>query len=605
MRKTDAAYLRNRFRPPARAENVGGAVGFAADDAAMKSGTVAALLLHAGALVLLATTEASLVGAAVFVLLWIALNCLWLALVRRPTVAALLSLQMFIALAMLSRFKFDKLWMTIDFVDLLIVDRDTTAFLLTVFPALRVWILFVAMATVVVVCIAWWLDRSRVRLRMSLIGFSISAAALTGVSLLWPTGLGEDFEGRSYVSKFARTGVEAVREFSSRGYLDIDAMPGDRVAEVADAGCHPVRKLPHIILLHDESSFDITAAPDVKVPALYHRHFQSFDGKARKLLVEGVGGPSWFTEYNVLTGLSVRSMGRFATSATRIAAGHVYRGLPRTLLGCGYQTFSLYPFYGSFLGSRAFQTTAGIAHYLDMRDLGTSDFEADSFYFDRAIDLIGRERGNGPLFLYVYTVANHFPWDRRLRPELTPAWHELGNAPDVEEYVRRQVMSAQEYQNLLQKLARLFPAESFLILRYGDHQPQFGPHLLDPSLDKEALAARAEAPDPRYLTTYYALDTINFTPVDVTSALDPLDAPYLPLVALQAAGVPLDASFSEQLAILQRCAGVFHTCEAGRQASRLNRSLVDAGLIKGLGSASGTGAAAGELRSLPSRQEAP
>ena len=571
----------------------------------MKSGTVAALLLHLGALILLATTEVSLVGVTVFVLLWIALNCFWLALVRRPTVAALLSLEMLITLVLLSRFKFDKLWTTIDFVDLMIVDRDTTAFLLAIFPALRGWILFAATATVVVVSIAWRLDRSRARLRTSLIGFSMSAAALAGISLFWPTGLGEDFEGRSYVSKFARTGVEAVRELSSRGYLDVDAMPSDHVAKAADAACHPVRKLPHIILLHDELSFDITAAPGVKVPAGYHRHFQSFDGKARKLLVEGVGGPSWFTEYNVLTGLSVRSMGRFATSATRIASGHIYRGMPRTLQWCGYQTYSLYPFYGSFLGSRAFQTTAGIAHYLDMRDLGTSDFEADSFYFDRAIDLIGRERGRGPLFLYVYTVANHFPWDRRLRPELTPAWHELGNAPDVEEYVRRQVMSAQEYRNLLERLAREFPTESFLIIRYGDHQPQFGPRLLDPSLDKEALAARAEAPDPRYLTTYYALDTINFTPAEVTSALDPLDAPYLPLVALLAAGVPLDASFSKQMAILQRCVGIFQKCEGGRQASRLNRSLVDAGLIKGLVSASGIGAAGSELRSLLSREEAP
>lgn len=571
----------------------------------MSSGTAAALLLHAGALILLATTEVSLVGVAVFALLWIALNCLWLVLVRRLTIAALLSLEMFISLVMLSRFKFDKLWMTIDFVDLMIVDRDTTAFLLTIFPALRVWILLAAMATVVVAAIAWRLDLSRVKLRTSLAGFSIAAAALAGVSLLWPTGLGEDFEDRSYVSKFARTGVEAVRELYSRGYLDVDAMPSDRGAEMADVACHPVRKLPHIILLHDESSFDITAASGVKVPAGYHRHFQSFDGKARKLLVEGVGGPSWFTEYNVLTGLSVRSLGRFATSATRIAAGHIYRGLPRTLQRCGYRTFSLYPFYGSFLGSRAFQTTAGIAHYLDMRDLGTSDFEADSFYFDRAIDLIGRERGSGPLFLYVYTVANHFPWDQRLRPELTPAWHELGNATDVDEYVRRQVMSAREYRNLLQRLAREFPAESFLIIRYGDHQPQFGPRLLDPSLDKAALAARADASDPRYLTTYYALDTINFTPTDVTAALDPLDAPYLPLVAMQAAGVPLDASFSEQMSILRRCLGTFYRCEGGRQAGRLNRSLVDAGLIKGLDRASGIGAAGSELRSLLSPEEPP
>jgi hypothetical protein len=47
----------------------------------------------------------------------------------------------------------------------------------------------------------------------------------------------------------------------------------------------------------------------------------------------------------------------------------------------------------------------------------------------------------------VYTVANHFPWDERLRPQLTTDWLDLGNAPDVEEYIRRQAISGQEYRH--------------------------------------------------------------------------------------------------------------------------------------------------------------
>jgi hypothetical protein len=320
----------------------------------------------------------------------------------------------------------------------------------------------------------------------------------------------------------------------------------------------------------------------MKVPSGYHRHFQSFDGKARKLVVEGVGGPSWFTEYNVLTGLSARSYGRFATSVTRIAAGRVNRGLPHSLSRCGYKTFSLYPFYGAFLGSRAFQLTTGIAHYLDMLDLGTRDFEADSFYFDRAVEIIERERGKGPLFLYVYTVANHFPWDTRLRPELTPYWRDPGNAPDIDEYVRRQGMTAQDYKRLLERLAREFPAESFLIVRYGDHQPQFGARIVDPSIGEEALAHRLSVLDRRYLTTYYAIDAVNFTPADLSSALDTLDAPYLPLVIQEAAGVPLGPSFSEQKKILRRCDGVFYGCAGGAEARRFNRLLIEAGSVKGL-----------------------
>ena len=61
-----------------------------------------------------------------------------------------------------------------------------------------------------------------------------------------------------------------------------------------------------------------------------------------------------------------------------------------------------------------------------------------------------------------------------------------------------------------------------------------------------------------------------------------LDAPYLPLVVQEAAGVPLDPSFAEQKKILQRCKGLFYACTGGAEARRFNRLLIDAGLIKGL-----------------------
>ena len=540
------------------------------------------LSLHALAIVLIGTTEVDLLGIVVFLFVWAMLNCLWLVLVRRPSIAALLSLEFVMGLTLISRFKYDKLWMTIDFLDVLIADQDTSAFLLATFPALRWWILAFAVATSAAIIMAWRLDHYRVPLQTSLAGFSISAVALVAISLSCPSNLREDFVGGSYVSKFARTGVEAIQELGSHGYLEAAEESGESPTDIGSFVCRPPRGLPHIILLHDESSFDITAAPGVVVPSGYRDHFRSFDGKERKLMVEGVGGPSWFTEYNVLTGLSVRSFGRFATAVTRIAAGHVHRGLPRLLDQCGYHTLSLYPFYGSFLGSRAFQTTTGISRYLDMLDLHTRDFEADSFYFGKAIDLIERERGDGPLFLYVYTVANHFPWDKQLRPELTPNWHALGNPGDVDEYIRRQGMTAEDYREFLGKLARKFPTQSFLIVRYGDHQPQFGARLIDRSLGPDELAKRVEVPDPRYLTTYYAIDAVNFVPADVSSALDRLDAPYLPIIVAAAAGVPLDPSFSEQNRMLHRCSGVFYGCEQGMAARKLNRFLMEAGLIEGL-----------------------
>ena len=284
----------------------------------------------------------------------------------------------------------------------------------------------------------------------------------------------------------------------------------------------------------------------------------------------------------MLTGLSARSYGRFATSVTRIASGRVLRGLPHSLVRCGYKTFSLYPFYGAFLGSRGFQTSAGIERYLDMKDLGTRGLEPDGSLF-RPGDADHRARGRQrTLFLFVYTTANHFPWDFRYRPALTPDWHDLGNERHVDEYIRRQGMSARDYAALLERLKREFPTESFLIVRFGDHQPEFGYRIIDPTLNEAAIARRLEAFDPRYFTSYYAIDTVNFTPADLTDALGTLDAPYIPLLVQEAAGVPLDPSFAEQKAILNRCHGLFYRCAGGAEARRFNRLLIEAGLIKGL-----------------------
>jgi len=43
----------------------------------------------------------------------------------------------------------------------------------------------------------------------------------------------------------------------------------------------------------------------------------------------------------------------------------------------------------------------------------------------------------------------------------------------VDEYLRRQAMSADDYAAFIADLKKKFPAQPFLIVRYGDHQPEF------------------------------------------------------------------------------------------------------------------------------------
>jgi hypothetical protein len=321
--------------------------------------------------------------------------------------------------------------------------------------------------------------------------------------------------------------------------------------------------------------------PNIKVASGYHQRFRSSDGKTRAFVVEGAGGPSWYTEYNVLAGLSVRSYGRFAESVTRLAAGRVKHGLPYVLRKCGYQTYSLYSWFGAFVGARGFQTTTGIEHFLDAKQLGVGPADTDSFFYDHAARVIAQARINGPVFVFVYLSANHFPWTYSFHPELLPGWANPGNPFEVDEYLRRQELSVRDYAQFKARLGREFPDEQFFILRFGDHQPLFAKQFMEPGLDQAEVAQRILQRDPRYFTTYYATDAVNFRPVDLSSALDALDAPYLPLVALEGAGVPLDPAFAEQKKILGRCHGLFYLCADGAEARRFNRLLIDAGLIQG------------------------
>ena len=534
------------------------------------------------ALAVMFQTETDLSSRTGFLLSWGILNFFWIALLRRPALSGALSLTLVVVLVLLSRLKHDVVQMTANFVDLMVIDRDTAAFLFTIFPRLRWSVIAAAAVTIPLMYALWWLDPFRIR-RLPAAACALAClAALVGYAFAWPDEAWRGYYGDGYLSKFSRSGVTAVSDFIQYGFMESDPVAHDHLNVPLVDSCHPAGRRPNIIMIHDESSFDIRQAEGIKLPRGYGSYFNSFDGKERKFLAESNGGPSWFTEYNVLAGLSSRSFGRFSYFVTRIASGRVERGLPLALRRCGYSTLSLYPAYGGFMGARSFQTTTGIEHFYDAHDLGAKDVEPDSFFYDKALTLMSEQTPAKPLFAFVYLGANHFPWETRFRPDLMPSWRNTGNEPVVDEYLRRQAMSVSDYTAFIAGLKRKFPGQPFLIVRYGDHQPEFSPHILDPGLDEAGIGRKLMAYDPRYYATYYAIDAVNFEPVRSPTEMATIDGAYLPLVIQEAAGIPLDPSFEEQKKIMLRCNGVFYACKDGAEARRFNRLLIDAGMIKGL-----------------------
>ncbi len=548
------------------------------------------------ALAVLFATEYGPFAITLSLLAWVFVNCVFLLVLPRPGVSAALALIFVALLIALSRFKFDILQLSLTFLDFLIIDSDTFSFMLSVFPRLRAQLIVAGVVAVPVLWVIWRADPFRAGRLLPLAVLAATTVSMSAMSVAAPEQPWEPFQGVNHISNLARSGVVAVSRLASTGWIEADP-PASGVLPLASGAhaasrpalppgekCDTAARRPHIIMLLDESSFDITAAPGVKVPPGYSDYFRSIDGTQRTMIVEATGGPTWYSEFNVLTGMSARSFGDLKFYVTRITASRVARGLPQTLQRCGYKTFSLYPTYGDFLGARTFQKGAGVGQFIDMADMGVDeDMQPDKFYFDQALKVFaGQQPSQSPIFMFVYLTANHFPWTSVYRPDLTPDWTPPGNTAETDEYIRRQTMTANDYRDFATRLARDYPDQSFLVLRFGDHQPAISQKLLEPGIDRKLLAQRLMTADPRYFSTYYALDGINFRPADLSSALETLDAAYIPIVIQEAAGIPLDPSFEEQKRIMLRCKGLFYACKAGAEARRFNRLLIDAGLVRGL-----------------------
>ena len=558
---------------------------FAANHLVARHGVMPVALigvLHLAAFAIMLWYEASLYSMLVYLLTWGVLNFFWLLLLRRAVMAAALSLMLVVALITFSEFKFGVLWIQVSFVDLMVIETDTAKYLLQIYPWLGWAVAAGAAVLIPLLGLIWWFDPLRVRLRDALIGFTACFAGLVAVASAVELNDIEAYHGDSHVSYFARSGVKSVSELMTHGMLESDAIAdgaaetGRRYGLQADVeapahypGARRV-ELRHPLRARHQGAGQLWRAFQV-----LRRQGAIFPGRRRRRaeLVRRI------QRHDRTVGALLRA---FFLFRSRHRLRSVQRGLPNVLRNCGYRTHTLFPALGAFMNSRSFQTNVGVQKFRDQADLGANELEPDKFFYDKALGMLESERGEGPSFFYIYLVANHFPWYVRWRPDLMPQWKDLNNPPLVDEYLRRQAMSETDYNEFVAALKEKFPGEPFLLVRYGDHQPDFSTRLLEPGLDRaDGGAARDE------VRSEILHDLLRHRCDQLQTGGYFLGCRHARR-ALSAAGdprggrLPLDPSFVEQKNILRRCKGIFYACNGGAEARRFNRLLIDAGLIKQL-----------------------
>lgn len=437
-----------------------------------------------------------------------------------------------------------------------------------------------ALAVMAFICgLLYRLDLTRVRRRHAVFAVAgLAGLTAAAVHLRSDRRHTEFFFEDIYVSSFLASWTETAEAVLNGTILPAAQKAGPKLA--IPSGCSLTAKPPHIILIHQES----VAPPGLFPQLAYDRDldamFRSLDGKTRTLRVETYGGASWLTEFSVMTGFSARDFGGMRHMVQPVMAGKVRETLPLVLGRCGYHRVMLYPMLRNFLSIDRFYTSIGIDEIVDARQQNAKRVnERDRFYFANLLNVIGRHRESrgGPIFAFVQTMSTHGDYGYTYDEDVRVPGGGPGTDPEMHEYLRRLAMARMDYDEFRASLARRFPGEAFLIVRYGDHQPTATRMLLGfPSeADVEAVMA---GNNPLSFISYYGVDAVGYA-LPPLPEIDSLDAAFLGTVVIEAAGLPLSDTYRERRRLMTLCSGRYHDCPKRGEVLRFHRRLIDSDIV--------------------------
>lgn len=341
--------------------------------------------------------------------------------------------------------------------------------------------------------------------------------------------------------------------------------------------CAPPAKLPHILLIHQESMVPFKFFPSQVYDPAQDSLFTSGDGKIHKLRVETHGGASWLTEFSIFSGVSSMSFGNMSLFVQALMRNRVHEAVPQVLANCGYRTAVFYPLDRNFVGNGPFYTSIGMHKIFDRASQGLKAYvQRDNVYYKNALDYIGQSLSEArtPLFVFLLTSSGHQPYTSALSPETNVQSRAPGSDPIINEYLRRQSMARIDFETFRAELKTRFPHESFLIVQYGDHQPYFTRQFPEISYKSDNEAGN----EVSNMLSYYAVEGINFTPPPLPAA-EIVDVPYLGTIMLHLAGVPLPPSYEERLRLMGVCNGAYAGCRRRELILSFHRRLIDSGII--------------------------
>jgi phosphoglycerol transferase MdoB-like AlkP superfamily enzyme len=251
---------------------------------------------------------------------------------------------------------------------------------------------------------------------------------------------------------------------------------------VNSAAHRPKALLPNIVFFHAESTFDPAVA--FRLSARVELPLWSKQGETRALSplrVNVIGGGSWVTEFEVLTGVDSRIFGYQGFYTHFDIAPKVKNSFVEYLARKGYKTAAFYPVEGSFYNTEKAFRSYGFREFIDGPALRLPADWGSLIDRDiiKAVIEHGAFKSSGPFFYFVGTSQNHGPHHcRSFESEqqfLTTFAAKVSFEQNCElnEYLKRAASTSDAFELVLNQLRQIesLTGRPFVLLVYGDHQP--------------------------------------------------------------------------------------------------------------------------------------
>ena len=249
---------------------------------------------------------------------------------------------------------------------------------------------------------------------------------------------------------------------------------------------------PNVICIMSESFSDLrrlrTIETDQEVMPFYDSILEeSMDGD---LAVSVFGGSTCNTEFEFLTGYSVRNLLTGSSVYSLYIKNSLPAALPNIFRENGYETLAVHPFDGAWWGRSDAYPLLGFDRFLTQEDFADPekirDYISDREAFQRVVDEFEDKERDAPLFTFLVTMQNH--------ADFTHAWEDKKYNIKIENFPGHDFPSTENYLSLLREsddALRDF-IEHFrnvdqptLIVFFGDHKAFLDTDLYSTLLETE------------------------------------------------------------------------------------------------------------------------